>query len=253
MGKDFIGEEATGVFVGELLEDMIETVARTKKLYCDVYIPQFFAKDYGHPLTYVPLWAMSLPLRKGDKVLVEFHQNDLTLPVLYKNDSEIDEQFFEKFEFGDFVQNGNIDKPEAVDTVGATWIGKDSYIIKTDDYTVFHQNNGFLLLDKDDNIYVYGKDVNVVATNNAKIDVGGDSQVYCKGDFTGKIDGDSNCTIKGDVTISSNKNIKLSSDSNTTIEVKGNAEVKCTGAASSVSITTGTGGFTVNNHLKVTK
>ena len=63
-------EEATGTYIGELLEDMIDTVSRTHKMYCDVYIPQFFAKDKAHPLTYVPLWAMSLPLKKGDKVKI---------------------------------------------------------------------------------------------------------------------------------------------------------------------------------------
>ena len=208
MGKDFIGEEATGVFIGELLEDMVDTVKRTKKMYCDVYIPQFFAKDYGHPLTYVPLWALSLPLRKGDKVLVEFHQNDLTLPVLYKNDSEIDEQFYKKFDFGNFVSGGNISKPSSSDTVGAQWIGTDSYIIKTDDYTVIHQNNGFIMIDKNDNVYLYGSSVNIVATGDCKIDAGGNTKVFA----------------------SSN------------VEVKSNAEVKITA----------TGGFTVNNHLKVT-
>ena len=208
MAKDFVGEEATGVFVGELLEDMIDTVARTKKLYCDVYIPQFFAKDYGHPLTYVPFWAMSLPLRKGDKVLVEFHQNDLTLPVLYKNDSEIDSQFFEKFEFGNFVSGGNISKPTAADTVGATWIGEDSYLIKTDDYTIIHQNDGFVLIDKNNEIYIYGDKVNIVATGDCKIDAGGKTQVF----------------------------------SSSTVEVKTNADAKITA----------TGGFTVNNHFKVT-
>lgn len=178
MGKDFVGEEATGVFVGELLEDMIDTVSRTKKLYCDVHIPQFFAKGYSHPLTYVPLWAMSLPLRKGDKVLVEFHQNDLELPVLYKNNSEIDQGFYSKFNFGNFVTGGNISKPTAADTVGSSWIGKDSYIIKTDDYTVIHQNTGFILIDKNGKQYIYGSEINIVATGDTKIDAGGNVKVY---------------------------------------------------------------------------
>ena len=50
---------------------MIETVKREKKLYCKVHIPDFFAEDSDYPLTYVPFWAMSLPLREGDKVMVE--------------------------------------------------------------------------------------------------------------------------------------------------------------------------------------
>ena len=33
MSEPFIGIEATGVFKGTLVEDMIETVTRTKKLF----------------------------------------------------------------------------------------------------------------------------------------------------------------------------------------------------------------------------
>ena len=76
---NFIGTEATGVYVGTLVEDMIETVKREKKLYCKVHIPDFFAKDSDYPLTYVPFWAMSLPLKKDDKVLV----SDMNLEELY--------------------------------------------------------------------------------------------------------------------------------------------------------------------------
>lgn len=187
MAEDFIGEEASGVFIGELLEDMVDTVARTGKLYCDVYIPQFFAKNYSHPLTYVPLWAMSLPLRKGDKVMVEFHQCDLTLPVLYKNSDSKDldmKQMYEKFEFGDFVTGGNVQKPVAMKTITAQWIGKDSYIVKTEDYTLVHQNNGFIMIDKNGKTYVYGSEVNVVSTGNVNIDSAGDVQIKTTGNFT---------------------------------------------------------------------
>ena len=44
MAEQFIGTEATGVYIGQLVEDMIETVKREKKLYCNVYIPEFFQK-----------------------------------------------------------------------------------------------------------------------------------------------------------------------------------------------------------------
>lgn len=184
MTEQFIGVEATGVYIGKLVEDMIDTVKREKKLYCNVYIPEFFAKDSNYPLTYVPFWAMSLPLRKDDKVLVEFHQGNLMYPVLYKNPDEIDEQFFKKFEFGNFVSGGNVQKPQAVDTVGSQWIGKDSYIIKTDDYTVIHQNNGFVLIDKSDKVYVYGSEVNIVSTGNVNIDSGSDVKIKTTGTFT---------------------------------------------------------------------
>ena len=51
MAEQFIGMEATGVYIGKLVEDMIDTVKREKKLYCNVYIPEFFAKDSNYPLT----------------------------------------------------------------------------------------------------------------------------------------------------------------------------------------------------------
>ena len=71
MADTFIGTEATGVYVGYLLEDMVETVKREKKLYCDVYIEKIFGKDGPHPLTLVPFWALSLPLKKDDKAKLE--------------------------------------------------------------------------------------------------------------------------------------------------------------------------------------
>lgn len=188
-----IFDEATGTYVGELLEDMIDTVSRTHKMYCDVDIPQFFSKDKAHPLTYVPLWGMSLPLKKGDKVIVKFCQNDLTLPMLYKNPDEIDKGFYEKFDFGNFVQGGNVTKPTAENTLGSQKIGTDSYLIKTANYTVIHQNNGFLMIDKDGKVYVYGSAVNIVATGDVKIDAGGNAKVFSSGSV--EIKGNSGVTI----------------------------------------------------------
>ena len=234
-------EEATGIFVGTLMEDMIKTVERTHKLYCDVYIPEFFAEQYDHPLTYVPLWAMSLPLKEGDKVLVEFHQGDLRLPVLYKNPDEIDSQFYEKFEFDDFVKGtkgGNVNKPEAKDTVGATKLGEDSYIIKTDDYTVLHQNNGFVLIDKDDKVYVYGKEINIVSSGTTNIDSSKEINVFCDNDIN--VETTSNVSIKTNTYSTGKVSIETTN---------GNVEINA-GGTGSVSIS-GTTGVTVNNHLKV--
>ena len=213
---NFIGTEATGVYVGTLVEDMIETVKREKKLYCKVHIPDFFAKDSDYPLTYVPFWAMSLPLKEGDKVMVEFHQCNLMYPVLYKNPNEIDSQFFEKFDTNKSVTGGNIRGYTSKDTVGAERIGVDSYIIKTDDYTVIHQNNGFILIDKDDKIYVYGSEINIISSGNMNID--------------------------------SNKDIQLYTNANCKIVAKQNCEIQSTGQCK----ITANGSFTVNGHLQVT-
>ena len=216
MAEQFIGTEATGVYIGQLVEDMIETVKREKKLYCNVYIPEFFSKDSNYPLTYVPFWAMSLPLRKDDKVLVEFHQNNLMYPVLYKNPDEIDEKFFEKFDTNKSVSGGNIQGYQPKDTIGAERIGVDSYIIKTDDYTVIHQNNGFILIDKDDKIYTYGSEINIISSGKMNIDAAQDVQIYTN----------ANCKVVA----------------------KQNCEIQSTGQCK----ITANGNFTVNNHLQVT-
>lgn len=218
MAEQFIGVEATGVYIGKLVEDMIDTVKREKKLYCNVYIPEFFAKDSNYPLTYVPFWAMSLPLRKDDKVLVEFHQNNLMYPVLYKNPDELKDfdQFYEQFDTEKNVNGGNIQgyKPKA--TVGAQRIGENSYMIKTDDYTVIHQNNGFVLIDTKDNVYVYGSSINVISSGNVNIDADKDIQLY------------------------TNANCKIVAKQNCEIESTGQCKI------------TANGNFTVNNHLQVT-
>lgn len=216
MAEQFIGTEATGVYIGQLVEDMIDTVKREKKLYCNVYIPEFFAKDSNYPLTYVPFWAMSLPLRKDDKVLVEFHQNNLMYPVLYKNPDEIDDKFFEQFDTNKSVSGGNIQGYQPKDTVGAERIGENSYIIKTDDYTVIHQNDGFFLIDTEDNVYVYGSSVNIISSGNVNIDANKDIQIYTN----------ANCKIVA----------------------KQNCEIQSTGQCK----ITANGNFTVNNHLQVT-
>lgn len=176
MTQGTVSEYATGVFVGVLLEDMVTTVQRTKKLYCDVKLP-FFSEEHNHPLTMVPLWAMSLPLKKDDKVMVQFWQGDLTKPVLFCNPSEIPKGFYTQFEIPDFVSGGNISHFDAKPTVGATWLGDNSYIIKTEGYTVIHQNNGFILIDSSEKVYVYGSSVNIVSTGNTLIDCGGSFKV----------------------------------------------------------------------------
>ena len=216
MAEQFIGVEATGVYIGKLVEDMIDTVKREKKLYCNVYIPEFFAKDSNYPLTYVPFWAMSLPLRKDDKVLVEFHQNNLMYPVLYKNPDEIDEQFFEQFDTNKSVNGGNIQGYQPKDTIGAERIGENSYMIKTDDYTVIHQNNGFIFIDTEDNVRVYGSSVNIISSGNVNIDADKDIQLY------------------------TNTNCKIVAKQNCEIESTGQCKI------------TANGNFTVNNHLQVT-
>ena len=149
-------EEATGVYVGTLQEDMIDTVKKTKKMYCDVLIPEFFTKATNYPLTYVPLWATILPLKKGDKVLVKFNQDNLKYPVLYKNDSEVNSEMYSRF-------NVPVNTVTTSDTVSVIEIGKDSYILKTNSYTVIrNKNDSCIILSDDGKTYVCGKGVEVL-------------------------------------------------------------------------------------------
>lgn len=248
MPTRFIGTEATGIYVGTLVEDMIDTVKREKKLYCNVHIEDLFQKDTDYPLTYVPFWAMSLPLREGDKVLVEFHQGNLMYPVLYKNPDEIDTQFFEQFDTNKSVTGGNIQGYQAKDTVGAFRIGVDSYVIKTDDYTVIHQNNGFILIDKDDKHYIYGSEINVISDGTVNVDSKEDINIYTSKKIVIKSDSD----VSLSATRTSKINVETQNgDISVTAGGTGNINIKASGTGK-VDITSGVSGVTINNHLQVT-
>ena len=171
----FIQQEATGVYAGTLVEDMIDTVTREQKLYCDVFIPAYWNTEATpHPLTYVPLWAMSLPLKKGDKVLVYFRNGDLSLPVLWKEkyDTKVEEGFYKKYETTTNAGSKSDKLPTAENTVASVRLGTDSYLIKTDSYTVLHQNDGYVLIDKNGKVCVSGSEVVVSTKGNVTIDAG---------------------------------------------------------------------------------
>ena len=175
--KDYIQKEAAAVCKGELLEDMVKTVARTGKMYCDVWIKDWFTKDGNHPLTYVPFWALSLPLKEGNEVLIRFKDGDLSLPYLWKDPNEIDKGFYEKFEFPQGVQGGVTTQPESKDTLSAQKLGDDAFIIKTDDYTAIRQNDAFVVMSADGKIYAQGLQVDVASTGKVNVDSAGELNV----------------------------------------------------------------------------
>ena len=213
VSNGYVSEEATGIYEGTLLEDMIDTVRRTGKLVCDVEFPDIFDKDVKYPYVYVPFWAMTLPLKKGDKVQVIFNQGDYQFPVLYKNPTAFDDEneetgikfaegFMEDFDFADTVkvQGGNVKLPKKQSTFFAQWLGDDSYIIKTNDkdgdkgYTLIHQNDGFILLTTDNKIYVCGSEINLSANGNLNVDCAQELKV--KSTQSIELEGSTSVTIK---------------------------------------------------------
>lgn len=130
--------------------------------------------------------------------------------VLYKNKSMADfdiNQLSSKYTFGQGVTGGNVTMPMAVDTTSAQWIGKDSYIVKTENYTVIHQNNGFVLIDTDGKVYIYGTQINIVSTGDTKIDSGGKTQVYSISTVEVNTKADVNITATGGFTV--NNHLKV--------------------------------------------
>ena len=61
--------------------------------------------------------------------------------------------------------------------------GDGSYMIKTSSYTVLHQNNGFVLIDTNDNVYVYGSNVNIIGQSDVNINAGENLNIFTKNKF----------------------------------------------------------------------
>ena len=253
--------EATGVYEGELYEDMIDTVEKYHKLYCDVTIKGFFNPEYKHPLTFVPLWAMSLPLHKGDKVLVKFADNDWSRPYLWRKKEEVDHWFWDKWNFPEKFEEFT-KQPESTDNCSVQRIGEESFIIYTHDYTLIRRNEAFFLLDKNNQIYVQCDKIQGEIKGDAFLDIKGECKAYVKGDFTGKIDGKATVTVKGDISITGKSkldediagNITRSTGGNLNENVSGSTTLQYGGSCSLTAGTVSINGTTYINgsHLIVT-
>ena len=156
MTQGTYAQEPTGVYRGTLLEDMILTVRRIKKPYIDVYVPELhFNDDTPHPLCYVPVWFQSVPLKKGDEVLIQYNQNSLRYPVLYKPVMELDETMVKE----------KVDLPEsevsAQPTENILNLGNECYLISTAGYSTLIRNGQAVIL-TDDGVYIKaGGDVKI--------------------------------------------------------------------------------------------
>jgi hypothetical protein len=159
--------EATGVYQGTLQEDMIDTVIRVKKPCIDVLIPELYSNNTPYPLTFVPVWFMTLPLRKGDQVWVAFSQDNLRYPYLYKPVTDLDTSFTEPTqlpESGRLVQF-----PPSASTKAAYKLSEGYYIIATDEYVVLHCNNQAYLINS--NGMIMNSDSLQVKSQELKIEI----------------------------------------------------------------------------------
>lgn len=162
-------DEVTGVYAGTLVEDMIDTVIKYRRPFINCDIPDLFTVSEEYPLVYVPTWFMTLPLLKGDKVRVVFHQDSMRYPVLWKLDEGYDQSMIAAPttpSSGELVTFPTIDKVIAVQR-----FAKDFYFFQTAKYTVLRSGEQFTLFSADStilsntNIAVKASDVKVEVDN----------------------------------------------------------------------------------------
>jgi len=144
---DFPGVEATGVFKGVLVEDMIDTVRSVKKPFINVYIGDLFFRDADYPLTYVPMFNMVLPLKKDQEVWVYFSQENHRYPVLWKLADDVSKEYTDKHSL---PANGVlVSFPNAEDTTEVMKFSDNFWFIGTKSYGVFHWGDQCVLLNND--------------------------------------------------------------------------------------------------------
>ena len=222
--KPYVEIEATGVYEGVLYEDMIDTVQKYHKLYCDVTITGFFNPDYKHPLTFVPLWAMSLPLKKGDKVLVKFADNDWSRPYLWRQKPEIDHWHWDQWNFPEKFEHFTT-QPSSEKNFSVQKIGEEAFIVKTDSYTLIRQNNAFILLNTSGEIYAQGSKLQAEITGDALVDVKGNSKIYADGDAVIEANGNVELKSNGDVKINAQGSINAIAGGGASLNAGGNVTI----------------------------
>ena len=162
------GIEASGVYLGVLQEDMIETVRKVKKPYADVFVKSLFFETADYPLTYVPMFNMVLPLKSGQKVWVYFNQENHRYPVLWKLADGLDKPFIDK----NFPLPTGF--PTADDTADVHKFSEKMWFITTKSYGVLHWGDQCILLNDDkiligNNIGSMGEMVDDILTELIKL------------------------------------------------------------------------------------
>jgi hypothetical protein len=149
---------------------MVVTVQRVKRPFVDVFVEQLFEKDSKYPLTYVPVFGMVLPLKKGQKVWVKFEQDNPRYPVLWKLAGGFDEESdFVKEQF-ELPASGDVIKfPGVDDTAEVYKYSDDFWLIVTKSYVVFHREDQVEIFDAD-GVLVGCQDFRVLTTGSVTLE-----------------------------------------------------------------------------------
>ena len=172
-GNEEEGIEASGVFLGTLQEDMIDTVRRVKKPFVDVFIEKMFFDDADYPLTYVPMFNMVLPLRKGQKVWVKFNQGNHRYPMLWKLASDFDDDSGYMKDYKLPKDGSLVTFPGAEDTTEVFKISDSIWFVSTKSYGILHWGEQCVLLDGKRIITNSSGDIDFKAGRDINMEAGG--------------------------------------------------------------------------------
>lgn len=171
-----IFDETDGVYTGTLKENAIVTMAREKRPFIDVHIPEFFSESAEYPLTYVPMLFMTEPLFEGDEVKVYFNQDKMRYPVLWKATKPLPDGMFETFAL---PSSGSlVSFPSATETLSVQMLQEGVYWLATEHYSVLRYEDKAFLMDSSGFVFgggdfgFKGDNFNVEASSSAEIVVG---------------------------------------------------------------------------------
>lgn len=180
MADGVIYDESSGIYKGILTEDMIDTFQRVKRSFISVKFESLFSEEL-FPLTYVPEFYRTLPLREGDTVWCQFSQGEMAYPVLYKVKAEMPDEMLELPDApddGQFASFPSLDKLVAVQRLNEScylfctegqvylWTGSGHHVFASDEF--FSKVSKFNVL---------CSDVTVEADGGVDIEAGGEITV----------------------------------------------------------------------------
>lgn len=191
----------TSVFDAELEEDFIDTVRDTKRPYIKARIndearPLYQTLD-DYPYTIVPIEYINYPMKKGDKVKVFFLNQDAKTPILWRlqkdfPDNPIQNQY--SFPTGSTL----ITYPTSEKTYGTEIYSNDSYIVKADSYTVFHNKDSAFVISQDQQI-LYTKSFGIDAREKIQIECTGTTEIQTQNNLSMEVTSSDTIALKNQI------------------------------------------------------